>query len=94
MIRNVTGTGRTGPIVVHCSAGLGRTGTVLLSLFVMDQVSEGQYLDMHEALTALRNARTRLVDNIDQYRFAHKLLLELLCNNKQTSFPSYLAGLI
>ncbi|CAL4093154.1 unnamed protein product, partial [Meganyctiphanes norvegica] len=87
MLREVTATPRSGPIVVHCSAGLGRTGTVLLSMYVQEQVHEGRYLDMNEALISLRNGRTRLVDNIDQYRFSHKLLLELLCNN-DTSYPN------
>ncbi|XP_042206177.1 receptor-type tyrosine-protein phosphatase alpha-like [Homarus americanus] len=74
-----------GPITVHCSAGIGRTGTILLVLHLLDQLNTSGFLDPHQALVDLRNGRPRLVENSIQYVFGHKLLLEVLSDIK-TSF--------
>ncbi|XP_068250952.1 receptor-type tyrosine-protein phosphatase F-like isoform X6 [Palaemon carinicauda] len=85
MIHSIRGEPLTGPIVVHCSAGIGRTGTILLVLGVMDQINNSGYMDVHEVLVKLRNGRSNLVENTAQYKFAHSVLREILCE-KQTRF--------
>ncbi|XP_071549429.1 receptor-type tyrosine-protein phosphatase S-like [Panulirus ornatus] len=72
----------TGPITVHCSAGIGRTGTIILVLYVLDQLNTSGYMDAHEALVTLRNGRSRLVDNTIQYVFGHQLLHEIVTGTK------------
>ncbi|KAG0712498.1 Receptor-type tyrosine-protein phosphatase alpha [Chionoecetes opilio] len=52
-----------GPLTVHCSAGIGRTGTVILVLFLLDQLEARGTANPSEALTALRRGRGRLVEN-------------------------------
>ncbi|XP_068221046.1 receptor-type tyrosine-protein phosphatase kappa-like [Palaemon carinicauda] len=85
MIHSIRREPLTGPIVVHCSAGIGRTGTILLVLGVMDQINNSGYMDVHEVLVKLRNGRSNLVENTAQYKFAHSVLQEILCE-KQTRF--------
>ncbi|CAL4119903.1 unnamed protein product, partial [Meganyctiphanes norvegica] len=85
MLHDIRNMFTTETCVVHCSAGLGRTGTVLLTLLVLDQIEVTGKLDIPEALRILRGCRSNLVDNINQYRFTHELLLEMLYGH-QTSY--------
>ncbi|XP_069936126.1 receptor-type tyrosine-protein phosphatase epsilon [Cherax quadricarinatus] len=78
MINNLTLEATTGPVTVHCSAGIGRTGTVLLVLLMLDQLNTSGYIDPHLALVHLREGRPRLVENTAQYTFGHQVLLEVL----------------
>nr|XP_045622651.1 receptor-type tyrosine-protein phosphatase epsilon-like isoform X3 [Procambarus clarkii] len=97
MIKHITKEPATGPftvhcryvpVTVHCSAGIGRTGTVLLVLEMLEQLNTSQYIDPHQALLNLRNGRPRLVENIMQYIFGHQLLQEVLSGVK----TSYTCG--
>ncbi|XP_047484446.1 receptor-type tyrosine-protein phosphatase epsilon-like isoform X2 [Penaeus chinensis] len=75
-----------GPLLVHCSAGIGRTGTILLVLHALDQLEAAGLVSMRDGLLELRKARPLLVENVVQYRFAHQLLHEILCG-ETTSIP-------
>lgn len=75
-----------GPLLVHCSAGIGRTGTILLVLHALDQLEATGLVSMRDGLLELRKARPLLVENVVQYRFAHQLLHEILCG-ETTSIP-------
>ncbi|XP_042886469.1 receptor-type tyrosine-protein phosphatase S-like [Penaeus japonicus] len=76
----------TGPLLVHCSAGIGRTGTLLLVLVLLDQLDNVGYIDAPSAVALLRQGRPLLVENQMQYRFAHQLLLEILYSDV-TNYP-------
>ncbi|XP_063593983.1 receptor-type tyrosine-protein phosphatase alpha-like [Penaeus indicus] len=76
----------TGPLLVHCSAGIGRTGTLLLVLVLLDQLDSEGYIDAPASVALLRQGRPMLVENQMQYRFAHQLLLEILYSDV-TNYP-------
>ncbi|KAK4321575.1 hypothetical protein Pmani_007645 [Petrolisthes manimaculis] len=78
MLKLMRSTTTMGPITIHCSAGIGRTGTVILVLYLLEELDAMQYLSPGKALVALRTGRPRLVENSAQYRFGHALLLEIL----------------
>ncbi|XP_045621693.2 receptor-type tyrosine-protein phosphatase epsilon [Procambarus clarkii] len=86
MVHEICKWKRTGPVVVHCSAGLGRTGTLLLVLTLVDQLTGSGQLDAPGGLVALRLGRPNLIENQAQYRFCHQVLLELLFG-ETTSYP-------
>ncbi|XP_043244184.1 receptor-type tyrosine-protein phosphatase mu-like [Amphibalanus amphitrite] len=67
-----------GPTVVHCSAGVGRTGTVILidALHKMGRCE--QAVDVYRQLTVVRQQRANLCASLAQYQLVHQVLVELL----------------
>ncbi|KAJ8040629.1 Receptor-type tyrosine-protein phosphatase T [Holothuria leucospilota] len=74
------------PIVVHCSAGCGRTGTVI-TMDVMRQMMkyDGQ-VDVFNFVKKLRTQRMNMVQVVTQYRFIYESLL-IYMRLKRTCFP-------
>lgn len=72
----------SGPPVIHCSAGLGRTGTFLLVLRLLDDLQQKGSFKPLEVLSSIRKCRANVLDNQHQYRFAHHILLEILYGKK------------
>ena len=52
-----------GPVVVHCSAGIGRTGTFLAIDPLMDLVSQKCRVDIFERVLEMRKCRPKMVQN-------------------------------
>ena len=69
--------------VVHCSDGIGRTGTVLFCLLCHDHLLYNKKVDIFAVLHQLRSNRARLVENLAQFKLCLKLLDEILfgCRN-------------
>jgi protein-tyrosine phosphatase len=74
------------PVVVHCSAGVGRTGTILLCDICLRMAAKEDAVDVLRTLQQLRDQRANMVDNIQQYKLAHLVILECLVG-KQTGIP-------
>ncbi|KAL3285695.1 hypothetical protein HHI36_000226 [Cryptolaemus montrouzieri] len=66
------------PIVVHCSGGVGRTGTVILSDICLRMAGKEGAVDILNTLQKLRENRLNMVDNVEQYKLAHLVVLESL----------------
>ncbi|XP_059477251.1 uncharacterized protein LOC132197748 [Neocloeon triangulifer] len=67
------------PIVVHCSAGVGRTGTIILIDMCLKMARAEGSFNAFEALGNIRSQRANMVDNEVQYNFAHLVLYEVIC---------------
>ncbi|XP_070182543.1 receptor-type tyrosine-protein phosphatase mu-like [Littorina saxatilis] len=66
----------SGPLLVHCSAGVGRTGTFIgLDIGVQAAIHDGS-ISVLDIVRRLRDERTLMVQAIDQYSFLHEALLE------------------
>lgn len=64
----------SGPKFVHCSAGIGRTGTFIALDLLMRQYHETGSFDIFKTVLAMRKDRFGMVQTEDQYRFIKKCM--------------------
>ncbi|XP_076047900.1 tyrosine-protein phosphatase non-receptor type 11-like isoform X2 [Oratosquilla oratoria] len=66
--------GGAGPIVVHCSAGIGRTGTFIVIDMILDQIHRQGLdceIDIQRTIQMVRSQRSGMVQTEAQYKFVY-----------------------
>ncbi|XP_047535128.1 tyrosine-protein phosphatase Lar isoform X5 [Vanessa atalanta] len=70
--------GQDGPITVHCSAGVGRTGVFITLSTVLERMQYEGVVDVFQTVRTLRTQRPAMVQTEDQYEFCYRAALEYL----------------
>uniref|UniRef100_A0AAR2KXI4 Protein-tyrosine-phosphatase n=1 Tax=Pygocentrus nattereri TaxID=42514 RepID=A0AAR2KXI4_PYGNA len=77
-----------GPVIVHCSAGVGRTGTFIALDRLMQHIREHEYADILGMVSEMRSHRLSMVQTEEQYVFIHQCVLLMWKKKKQQSLSS------
>uniref|UniRef100_H2RE86 Protein tyrosine phosphatase receptor type Q n=1 Tax=Pan troglodytes TaxID=9598 RepID=H2RE86_PANTR len=84
----------TTPMIVHCSAGVGRTGVFIALDHLTQHINDHDFVDIYGLVAELRSERMCMVQNLAQYIFLHQCILDLLSNkgsNQPICFVNYSA---
>ncbi|XP_073788615.1 receptor-type tyrosine-protein phosphatase S isoform X3 [Danio rerio] len=81
-----------GPVIVHCSAGVGRTGCFIVIDAMLERLRQERAVDVYGHVTLMRSQRNYMVQTEDQYGFIHEALLEAVaCGNTEVAARSLYA---
>jgi len=79
------------PIVVHCSAGIGRTGTFLAVHMALQKINSGHQLPeiefVKKIVINLREQRLGMVQSKDQYKFVYATIMSILDDRRHGNQP-------
>lgn len=88
----------TGPIIVHCSAGIGRTGTFIVIDMIIGQIERRGLdceIDIQRMIQTIRAQRSGMVQTEAQYKFVYMAVqyyIETLSQRMQAQAKSLQAG--
>eukprot|EP01130_Rhizamoeba_saxonica_P004695 TRINITY_DN1907_c0_g1_i1.p1 TRINITY_DN1907_c0_g1~~TRINITY_DN1907_c0_g1_i1.p1 ORF type:complete len:272 (-),score=32.60 TRINITY_DN1907_c0_g1_i1:142-957(-) len=67
-------TEESGPIIVHCSAGIGRTGTLIAVYNCIQFLDLKGHCKINDVVERVRKERYGSVTTVDQYRFIYQMI--------------------
>uniref|UniRef100_A0A8C7E9H7 protein-tyrosine-phosphatase n=1 Tax=Nothoprocta perdicaria TaxID=30464 RepID=A0A8C7E9H7_NOTPE len=77
-----------GPTLVHCSTGVGRTGTFIALDRLLQQMKQEKIVDTFGVVYTLRMNRYQMIQTLSQYIFLHSCILDKILEEPLlVSFP-------
>ncbi|XP_047233435.1 receptor-type tyrosine-protein phosphatase H-like isoform X2 [Girardinichthys multiradiatus] len=76
--QHIESAGSKAPTVVHCSAGVGRTGTIIALDVLLQQLEREQAVDINNFVHKMRRHRSHMVQTESQYVFLHQCIMDTL----------------
>ncbi|XP_037065126.1 tyrosine-protein phosphatase non-receptor type 13 isoform X5 [Peromyscus leucopus] len=80
----------SGPVVTHCSAGIGRSGTLICIDVVLGLISQDLEFDISDLVRCMRLQRHGMVQTEGQYVFCYQVILYVLTHlqaEEQKTYP-------
>ncbi|XP_041817973.1 receptor-type tyrosine-protein phosphatase beta-like isoform X4 [Chelmon rostratus] len=77
------------PTVVHCSAGVGRTGTIIALDVLLQQLVKDREVGINAFVHKMRLSRPHMVQTESQYVFLHQCIMDCLKANEKTEENIY-----
>lgn len=68
----------TAPILSHCSAGIGRTGTFIAMNYLLEQAQAEGVVDVLKCAQQMRINRVNMIQTLEQYVFVYDAVLEAI----------------
>ncbi|XP_064629201.1 receptor-type tyrosine-protein phosphatase eta-like [Lineus longissimus] len=78
VVKNHRRTSDTGPKLVHCSAGIGRTGTYITVERLLEQITRQPKISIFDTILDLRESRKGMVQGVKQYTYIHECLKDAI----------------
>ncbi|ESO83607.1 hypothetical protein LOTGIDRAFT_133136, partial [Lottia gigantea] len=75
---NRTPVSLNGPMIVHCSAGVGRTGTFLGLDVLVSEATDREKVDIFKCVSNLRRNRVNMIQTRKEYSFCYEMVKEHL----------------
>ncbi|XP_054605143.2 receptor-type tyrosine-protein phosphatase H isoform X2 [Nothobranchius furzeri] len=81
--------GITSPTVVHCSAGVGRTGTLIALDVLLQQLEKERAVGINDFVHRMRQHRSHMVQTESQYIFLHQCIMDCLKQKEKKEESDY-----
>uniref|UniRef100_A0A3B4VN80 protein-tyrosine-phosphatase n=2 Tax=Seriola dumerili TaxID=41447 RepID=A0A3B4VN80_SERDU len=81
--------GNGAPTVVHCSAGVGRTGTIIALDVLLQQLDKNRTVGINAFVHRMRLCRPFMVQTESQYVFLHQCIMDCLQPDEKTEENIY-----